>query len=181
MKEIVDHIIDIVNNSISAGAHNIIIDIQESATNDYLKISIIDDGKGIDENTIKKITDPFFTTKKDKKVGLGISLLKSQAELAGGSFHIKSELNKGTEIKATFQLSHIDRQPMGDIAGTIILLITSHSNIHFIYKHQTDDGVFQLDTTEIKDILNDICNNNIMRRSLKEYIEENLKKIKMTN
>ena len=181
MKEIVDHIIDIVNNSISAGAHNIIIDLQESATNDYLKISIIDDGKGIDENTIKKITDPFFTTKKDKKVGLGTSLLKYQAELAGGSFLIKSELNKGTEIKATFQLSHIDRQPMGDIAGTIILLITSHSNIHFIYKHQTDDGVFQIDTTEIKDILNDICNNIIMRRSLKEYIDENLKKIKMTN
>ena len=64
MKEIVDHIIDIVNNSISAGAQNIIIDIQESATNNYLKISIIDDGKGIDENTINKITDPFFTTKK---------------------------------------------------------------------------------------------------------------------
>jgi hypothetical protein len=70
---------------------------------------------------------------------------------------------------------------MGDIASTIILLITSHSNIHFIYKHQTDDGIFQIDTTEIKDILNDICNNNIIRRSLKEYIEENLKKIKMTN
>ena len=60
MKEIVDHIIDIVNNSISAGAHNIIIDIQESATNDYLKISIIDDGKGIDENTIIKLQIHFL-------------------------------------------------------------------------------------------------------------------------
>lgn len=181
MKEIVDHIIDIVNNSISAGAHNIIIDIHESITNDYLQISIIDDGIGIDDDTLKKITDPFFTTKKDKKVGLGISLLKYHAELAGGSFYIKSELNKGTEIKATFQLSHIDRQPMGDIAGTIILLITSHPNIHFIYNHQTDFGNFTLDTKEIKDIINDIITNNVMRISLKEYIEENLKKIRMSN
>jgi len=181
MKEIVDHIIDIVNNSISAGAHNIIIDIHESITNDYLQISIIDDGIGIDDDTLKKITDPFFTTKKDKKVGLGISLLKYHAELTGGSFYIKSELNKGTEIKATFQLSHIDRQPMGDIAGTIILLITSHSNIHFIYNHQTDFGNFTLDTKEIKDIINDIITNNVMRISLKEYIEENLKKIRMSN
>ncbi len=181
MKEIVDHIIDIVNNSISAGAHNIIIDIHESITNDYLQISIIDDGIGIDDDTLKKITDPFFTTKKDKKVGLGISLLKYHAELAGGSFYIKSELNKGTEIKATFQLSHIDRQPIGDIAGTIILLITSHTNINFIYNHQTDFGNFTLDTKEIKDIINDIITNNVMRISLKEYIEENLKKIRMSN
>ena len=180
MKEIVDHILDIVNNSIRAGAKNIIIDIQESIEKDFLQLSITDDGIGIDEDTLKKITDPFFTTKKDKKVGLGISLLKYHAELADGSFEIKSKKNKGTEIIASFKMSHIDRQPMGDIAGTIILLITSHSNIHFIYKHQTDDGVFTLDTIEIKDIINDISTNNIMRSSLKKYIEENLKKIKMT-
>jgi len=181
MKEIVDHIIDIVNNSISAGAHNIIIDIHESITNDYLQLSIIDDGIGIDEDTLKKITDPFFTTKKDKKVGLGISLLKYHAELADGSFEIKSKKNKGTEIIASFKMSHIDRQPMGDIASAIILLITSHPQIHFIYKHKTDFGTFTLDTIEIKDIINDISTNNIMRSSLKEYIEENLKQIKMNN
>jgi DNA mismatch repair ATPase MutL len=177
MKEIVDHIIDIVNNSISAGAHNIIIDIQESVKDDYLRISIIDDGKGIDEDTIKKITDPFFTTKKDKKVGLGISLLKYHAELADGSFQITSEINKGTAITAKFKMSHIDRQPLGDIASTIILLITSHPNIHFVYTHQTDVGTFRLDTLEIKDLLEDICKNSIMRMSLKEYINENLEKI----
>lgn len=178
MKEIVDHIIDIVNNSISAGAQNIIIDLQESVKDDYLIISIIDDGKGIGDNTIKNITDPFFTTKKDKKVGLGISLLKYHAELADGSFQIKSELNKGTAIIASFKLSHIDRQPMGDIANTIILLITSHPSIHFVYKHQTDNGTFRLDTLEIKDIIYDICKNNIMRMSLKEYIEDKLNQIK---
>ena len=77
-------------------------------------------------------------------------------------------------------MSHIDRQPMGDIASAIILLITSHPQIHFIYKHKTDFGTFTLDTIEIKDIINDISTNNIMRSSLKKYIEENLKKIKMT-
>lgn len=102
MKEIVDHIIDIVNNSISAGAQNITIQIEESIKNDYLKLTIIDDGKGIDTDTIKIITDPFFTTKKDKKVGLGISLLKYHAELSEGKFQIKSELNKGTEVIASF-------------------------------------------------------------------------------
>ncbi|HOB77324.1 MAG TPA: ATP-binding protein [Bacteroidales bacterium] len=178
MKEIVDHIIDIVNNSISAGAQNITIQIEESIKNDYLKLTIIDDGKGIDTDTIKIITDPFFTTKKDKKVGLGISLLKYHAELSEGKFQIKSELNKGTEVIASFKLSHVDRQPLGDIAGTIILLIMAHPNIHFVYKHKTDFGYFVLDTLDIKDIINDICTNGIMRRSLKEYIDENLKQIK---
>ena len=55
-----------------------------------LSIKIIDDGCGMDAETLEKVTDPFYTSRTTRKVGLGIPLMKQNAELTGGEVKIAS-------------------------------------------------------------------------------------------
>ncbi|RMD59340.1 MAG: ATP-binding protein [Nitrospirae bacterium] len=159
MEDISLHILDIVENSIKAGASFITIKIKEDLINDLLTVEIIDNGIGIDKDEIKKVTDPFYTTG-NKKVGLGLSLLKQAVEEANGELIIDSEKGKGTKIKATFIHSHINRKPIGNIADTLITLIAGHPNIDFVYEHErTGSPTYRLDTREIKKILKDMSIN----------------------
>jgi signal transduction histidine kinase len=119
MREITLHLLDIAENSVAAGAKNIDIYIEENLLKDRLYLSIEDDGKGMDEETVKAITDPFTTSRTERKVGLGIPLLKNAAEACEGSLTVTSALGKGTKIEATFQHSHIDRMPLGDVGHNI--------------------------------------------------------------
>lgn len=144
------HILDIVENSIRARAKKIEIKIIEEKKKDLLTIEIIDDGKGMDEKTLKDVLDPFFTTKNTRKVGLGLSLLAQSAEESGGSIKIESKIGQGTKVKATFGYSHIDRKPLGDIYESLKVLITVNTDINFIYKYQKDNANYHLDTKGIK-------------------------------
>lgn len=121
------HILDIVENSIRAGAKNILIEIVEDKKKDLLTVRINDDGMGMDECILKGVLDPFFTTKSGKRVGLGLSLLSQASELAEGKLTIDSKKREGTRVKATFKLSHPDIKPMGDMIETIAVLIASRS------------------------------------------------------
>ncbi len=112
MKELSLHILDIVENSISAHARNITVDIAEYTNADLLQIGIKDDGVGMDTDTVAKLIDPFFTSRTTRRVGLGIPLLKAAAESCNGSFEISSFPGKGTEVIVKFQRSHIDRMPL---------------------------------------------------------------------
>ena len=125
MQTLSDHILDIAQNSIRAKASRVEIDLQENLTNDSLVISIKDNGCGMDATTLAKVTDPFFTSRTVRKVGLGIPLFKQNAEATGGSLVIESKPGEGTTTAATFTLSHWDRPPMGDIAGSIVILVES--------------------------------------------------------
>lgn len=140
------HILDVVENSIDAGAHNVEIQILEDLKADILKIEITDDGKGMAGSALEKVLDPFFTTKKVRRVGLGLSLLQQAAQMANGDLGIQSEVGQGTTVKATFQHSHIDRKPLGDMAKTLMTLIISHPQIRFKYTHQKDGQKYELDT-----------------------------------
>ena len=144
------HILDIVENSIRAYAKMIEIKIIEEKKKDLLTIEIIDDGKGMDEKTLKNVLDPFFTTKNTRKVGLGLSLLAQSAEESGGSIKIESKPNQGTKVKATFGYSHIDRKPLGDVHESLKVLIIANPDINFIYKYQKDNASYHLDTKGIK-------------------------------
>lgn len=150
MEDLSLHILDIVENSIRACAKKIEIKIIEEKKKDLLTIEIIDDGKGMDEKTLKNVLDPFFTTKNTRKVGLGLSLLAQSAEESGGSIEIESKPGQGTKVKATFGYSHIDRKPLGDIYESLKVLIIANPDINFIYKYQKDDVGYRLDTKEIK-------------------------------
>ncbi len=150
MEDLSLHILDIVENSIDAGANKIDIKIYENLKKDQLKIEITDDGKGMNEGTVKKALDPFYTTKTVRKVGLGLSLFREAARMANGDFSIQSEAGRGTTVRATFQHTHIDRKPLGDMSKTMTTLIISHPEIHFRYLHKKDNQENRIDTEKFK-------------------------------
>ncbi len=177
MKELSLHILDLVQNSIQAGASLISIEIIENTSKDIFSIIITDNGVGMNEQTMKRILDPFFTTK-GKKTGLGIPLLKQHAELTGGSVTIKSELGKGTKVSAVFGHSHIDRQPMGDIIGTLISLFRAYPEIKFEYFHTINDKKIEFKTEEIKQELDGVSiTTPEVLNFIKEMLAEQLKEI----
>jgi anti-sigma regulatory factor (Ser/Thr protein kinase) len=149
MEDLSLHILDIVENSINASAGRIEIRINEDGANDLLTIEIADDGRGMDAETLKKAIDPFFTTRTTRKVGLGLSFLAQAAEESDGTFDIRSKPGEGTTVKATFRMSHPDCKPMGDIAQTIVTLVTGHPQTVFIYEHTRDDKTYRFDSREV--------------------------------
>ncbi len=173
MREISLHILDIVQNSVVAGATRVDIEIKEDFLSDSLSVVIKDDGCGMSAEFLKKVTDPFTTSRTTRKVGLGIPLFKLAAESTGGSFEITSEVGKGTTIMADFVHSCIDRQPLGDIAGTLLGLITAYENVNFIYTHIVNEKEFNLDTAELRAILGDVpFNVPEIYMWLSEYLQE---------
>lgn len=159
MKELSLHILDIVQNSVAAGAKFITLDLIEDVNTDLLEFSIKDDGCGMTEETLKKVTDPFTTGRTTRRVGLGIPLLKAAAELTGGGLELTSEPGVGTTVTARFVYDSIDRQPLGNMAETILGLITSYENIDFVYYHRVNEKEFTIDTREIKGILGEVSLN----------------------
>ena len=181
MTELSLHILDIIENSVSAGAKNIKLSINEDLTQDLYSIEITDNGKGMNKEEIQNSADPFFTSRTTRKVGLGLPLFKLAAEQSNGSLNIESQPGKGTSVKAVFELSHIDRQPLGDIAGVICMIIKSYPGIDLIYEHKTNYGKYKIDTVEIRKIIEDMPLNDIkIIRFLKEMIIENLVDIKIS-
>lgn len=178
MKEISLHIMDLVQNSIRAKASEIEVAISESLKDNFLKIDINDNGSGMSPEILQKVTDPFFTSRTTRSVGLGIPLFKQLVDQCNGSFTIQSTEGKGTQVSSVMELRHIDRQPMGDIAGIMVLLISANPHIRFLYNHKTDSGDYNLDTHENKEALeiNGSYDPGILKY-LKEMIYENLKDI----
>ena len=160
MREIALHLLDIAENSVAAESRNIHIDVIEDLHDDLLKVSVTDDGRGMDAETAKRVLDPFYTTRTTRKVGLGIPLLKLAAESSGGGLTLETESGKGTCIEAHFQHSHIDRMPLGDVGTTFLTLLVSYPHIHWVFKYQTianasSTKTFELDDEEIKSVLGD--------------------------
>ena len=156
MTEISLNILDVAENSTRAGASLVSITVSADTKADRLTVVIEDDGCGMAEEQLARVTDPFFTTRTTRKVGLGVPFFKEAAELTGGSFAIQSEPGKGTTVTAVFVLSSIDRMPLGDISSTIHTLILYHPETDFVYTYQVDGNGFTLDTRELKEILGDV-------------------------
>lgn len=150
MRELALHILDIAENSVAAQAKHIIISSIEDSITDQLKISIQDNGKGMDAATIAKVVDPFYTTRTTRNVGLGIPLLKAAAEACNGHMQILSQPGQGTLIEVFFQRSHIDRMPLGDLAATFLNLLISYPHIHWEFICRVDDKAFHFDDQPIK-------------------------------
>lgn len=169
------HIMDIIQNSVRAEASHVELMIEEQPEQDLYRLCIKDNGCGMDEETLKRVTDPFFTTRTTRKVGLGISLLKMNAERTGGGLEISSELGKGTQVDVNFSHSNIDRPVLGDIAGTMVLLVGANPGMDFTYRHITPKGEYCFDTREVKEVLEDVSvNDPQIMQYLKELIRENL-------
>ncbi len=174
MRELSLNILDIAQNSITAGASLITIEIAEDTVTKALLIGIYDNGKGMSEEQVRSVIDPFFTTRTTRKVGMGIPLFKMAAEQTGGSLQIKSELGVGTEVRATFKTDSVDFTPLGDVAATVQMLISMNTDCDFVYRRSVDGREFTLDTREIKEILGDVpLDAYEVSQWLIEFINEN--------
>lgn len=156
MRELSLHLLDIAENSITAHASEIQILVEENTRTDRFAISVKDNGKGMSPEMVKQVIDPFVTTRTTRKVGLGIPLLKAAAEACNGNFEIQSTLHQGTQLRAEFQRSHIDRMPLGDLTGTLLSLFVGNPQIHWIFTYIFNDHKYIYDDQEIKKELGDI-------------------------
>ncbi len=143
------HILDIVENSVRAEAKLVKIVIVEDEERDILVLQINDNGKGMDQDTMRRAIDPFFTTKQGRRHGLGLALLAQATREAKGSFEVLSTPQTGTEIRATFQYSHPDRKPLGDISATLQTLVVGNRDVDFLYEHRRGGEVSRFDTRKV--------------------------------
>jgi hypothetical protein len=156
LRELALHLLDIAENSISAHASEITITVMEDSTADRLSMSVQDNGAGMDAQMVARVTDPFVTSRTTRKVGLGIPLLKAAAEACNGYLRITSQLGAGTLVEVEFQRSHIDRMPLGDLAGTLLSLVIGSPQVHWIFHYQVDSRQFIFDDAPLKVELVDI-------------------------
>lgn len=174
MRELSLNVLDIVQNSISAKATVIEIELFEHIEKDLLEINIFDNGKGMTEEQVKSVIDPFFTTRTTRKVGLGIPLFKMAAEMSGGRLDIKSELGKGTRVYTSYGYSNVDRMPVGDMNGTVSMLIRMNPDIDFVYTHSINEKSYVLDTRELRKQLEDVpLDTPDVIEWIEEYLNEN--------
>ncbi len=132
------HLLDVAENGLAAGADHIEIRIVEETEKDLMTIEIKDNGSGMDQQALKGALDPFYTTKPNKRVGLGLPLLAQAAREAAGGIDIQTAPGQGTLIRATFQMSHPDIKPLGDVFETLATLAYGHPNVQFSFEHQRD-------------------------------------------
>ncbi len=178
MKTLSDHVLDIVQNSIRANATLIEIMVEENKNNDICILQIADNGCGMDKMMVEQACNPFFTTRKTRKVGLGLSLLKQNAEMAKGKLKIISEVNKGTKIEASFQYSNVDRPELGDIWDSIYLTMLGNENLELIYEHITNKGSFKFSSSEIKSSIQGVSMQKTeIRNAIIDFIKNNIKDI----
>ena len=188
-RDLCQHILDIYENSAKAGADRVHLEIVENLKKDQLSIMIEDNGRGMDAEMVRRISDPWVTTRTTRKVGLGIPFLRQTAEMCGGDFELTSAPGEGTRTHATFQHSHIDRPPLGDLVATLTCMIVGYPQVDLVYRHriipQHEDGateaqVFALDTREIRDVLGDDVplSDPAVLRFLRTQLEEGLRSLR---
>lgn len=174
MQEISLNVLDVAQNSVSAGASLIEIDVAEDRPADRLTVTIRDNGCGMTEEQVKKVIDPFYTTRTTRKVGLGVPLFKMAAEMTGGSFSIVSQPGKGTTVTAVFVPSHLDCMPMGDITATVCSLIQCNPDRDFCYTYSCNGKGFSADTRQFREVLEGIpLNSPEVIQFISEFITEN--------
>lgn len=142
MKELALHVMDVMQNSITAGSSRISVEIEVCRENAFLRITVKDNGCGMDEETLRNATDPFHTSRTTRIVGLGLPMLKEAAELTGGSLILESEPGKGTMLRAEFMNQSIDRQPLGNLGNVFFLLMLSYEKLEFDLTLSSERGSF---------------------------------------
>lgn len=171
MRDLSMHILDIAQNAVRAEADHIIISLEAEGNPSMLKIVVSDNGRGMEPDFLAKVTDPFTTSRKSRHVGLGIPLLKQSAEMAGGVFSIRSVVNKGTEVCATFPVDSVDRVPAGNVAETLALLVASHPEITWEFKFSSEREQFEFNLADVKNALQGVP---VTNRYVQEWIQNTL-------
>lgn len=175
VEDISFHLFDLVQNSVAAGARVVRLEIRDAGDGDGLDIEVADDGRGMDERTRLRVQDPFFTSKRFKKVGLGIPLLKATAEVCGGDFAIASRPGEGTSVRALLRRGHLDCPPLGDLEGTLLSLMTTLEGIDLRFSFRSPGGEFSVSSAEAREQAGGLpLSHPDVQRFLREFIHEGL-------
>jgi len=178
MLELSMHVLDLAQNSLAAGATLVEIGVREDLPKDLLTIKVKDNGRGMPADLARKVTDPFYTSRTTREVGLGLSLFKEAAERCDGYLTVESEEGQGTRVTAFFRLDHFDRAPLGDMGETVAILITGNPEVDFTYEHEVDGKCYRLATREMREILGPVGLEEASVLSfIKQDLNEGLKKI----
>jgi anti-sigma regulatory factor (Ser/Thr protein kinase) len=178
MKEIALHILDIAENSVAAGAKTVEITVEENQPDNKIRVSIKDDGKGLDERKLARIADPFVTSRTTRVAGLGIPFLKAAAEECNGGLCVTSKPGEGTCLEVEFQRDHIDRMPLGDLAGTVLTLIVGSPDIRWLFHYRVDGQAFVFDDEPIKQELGDIpLTDPLILRFIRETLQDGVRHV----
>jgi hypothetical protein len=176
MNDLSMHILDIIQNSLSAGASVIELHVWEDVANNLLTITIKDNGKGMTPEQVSQVTDPFFTSRTTRRVGLGLPLYRQTAEQSGGALTIESETGAGTTITATFVYDHIDRPPMGDLANALVLMMSANPDCTFRFVYRFNERTYSVDTQEINEALEGLAINDVrVMKMVEQMIGENMR------
>ncbi|MEW6244721.1 MAG: ATP-binding protein [Bacillota bacterium] len=146
MRDISLHLLDIAENAVAAGATAVDIEIVEEESEHLLRMSVKDNGRGMDPTELSHAMDPFYSTKEKRKIGLGLPFLQQACEMTGGELLIHSAIGRGTEVQAVFKTDHVDCLPLGDISSTVLVLVLANPEVHITYRHVRGRRTFSFDS-----------------------------------
>lgn len=181
MRDICMHILDLVQNCVDAKSKNVFVILEECYKEDFLRLTIKDDGCGIPKNILDNITNPFTTTRTTRKVGLGTSLMDMVCKQSGGNFKIDSEVGVGTTVVAQMQLNHLDRPPLGDLVGTLKLMVMAYGEkVNLKFEYLLNGKSFCFSTRDLKDVIGEELSftQPEILEWLAEFFSENIKLLK---
>ena len=175
MNDLSMHILDIIQNSLSAGASVVELDVCEDVVHNLLTIAIKDNGKGMTPEQVARVSDPFFTSRTTRKVGMGIPLYRQSAEQSGGALEIESKAGAGTTVTATFVYNHLDRPPLGDLANAVVLMMSANPNHLFKFNYTYNERFYSINTHEINEALDGLPMYDAqVIKMIQQMIEENM-------
>ncbi|MEG6584015.1 ATP-binding protein [Dendrosporobacter sp. 1207_IL3150] len=178
MRELSLHVLDLVTNSIEAGADKVELSIVENSTDDRLIIRVTDNGRGIEPELLQKILDPFVTSRKTRRIGLGLPLIEMSTNRCDGYLKVESQVGSGTSVEAMYKYSHIDRPPLGDIKATIKTIIIANPELDFRYAHKVAGHCFHLATQDLKEVLGEVpLSSPEVIEWLENYINDGINKL----
>lgn len=187
MDEFSLYVLDITMNSVRAGATEITVTLEENG--EILTFSVADNGCGMSEEMSRNLSDPFFTTRKTRKVGLGVPFLKMLANATGGDVSVSSKSvseypdSHGTVIRATFNYKHIDFIPIGNICETFVSLIQGNPDIDFTFRVVKEGGEFTFSCRQIREMLGgeiSLAEYEVLSW-IRDYINEGLDEVKLNS
>ncbi|GFP18697.1 hypothetical protein HKBW3S03_00202 [Candidatus Hakubella thermalkaliphila] len=173
MRELSLHLLDLVENAYEAGATRVELSLEENPEEDCLVIRVADNGCGMDEELRRTATSPFYTSRSTRRVGLGLSLLAAAAEQCGGEVQVEEGKERGTVVTATFQRSHLDRAPLGDLLSTLLVLVRGFEGLELHYFHRVGERSFSFNSSSLKKKLGGVPFSRNLRQ-LKEFLNEEL-------
>jgi len=157
MQELSLHVLDLMQNAVEAGASRVEVEVREDPAGDRLTIRVADNGRGMAPEQAARVTDAFYTTRRERRVGLGVPLLEEAAAATGGEVKVTSVPGAGTQVEAGFGLSHLDRAPLGDMGATLATALVGRPGLRLCYRHVTDSGEFVFDSDRLREQLGEVA------------------------